>query len=214
MLRFCSRKLNMTGWRRFRFWQRRGGARAAWAAVLRLLDQHGKLDLSVGSLDGTPVQSPKYAGSGYSGKHRRTGRSVSLLVDRYGLPLAATATEGSRHDMATARRTMSKLKVGTNTSVGLLNADKGYDSAAFRRDLRKRGIRANIPERQFKHRRKRGRPPLYDKALGRLRAAVERTNAWFKYFRRLRYRWERKRGMFAAFVELACAVICVRRAGF
>jgi len=44
-----------------------------------------------------------------------------------------------------------------------------------------------------------------------IRALVERTNAWLKYFRKLRYRWERKKCMFQAMVELACLLICLRR---
>jgi hypothetical protein len=56
-----------------------------------------------------------------------------------------------------------------------------------------------------------GRKPSYDKATGKFRAFVERTNAWLKYFRKLRYRWERKKCMFATKVDLACLLICLRR---
>jgi len=90
-------------------------------------------------------------------------------------------------------------------------ADKGYDSRELRRYLRRRGIKANIPERQYKRRRKRGRPYKYDKDLGKSRFVVERTNAWLKSFRRLHFRWDRTSGSFEAFVLLACIVVCLRR---
>ena len=108
---------------------------------------------------------------------------------------------------------MNKLRVGAKRRVAELNADKGYDSKAFRKSMRKRGTVTNIPERQFKH-RKRGRKPRMDKAQFKFRAFVERANAWLKYYRKLRYRWDRKRAMFQAHVDLACICICIRRVGF
>lgn len=108
---------------------------------------------------------------------------------------------------------MHKLRVGAKRRVAELNADKGYDSKAFRKHMRKRGTKTNIPERKFKHRRKRGRKPRMDKAQFKFRAFAERTNAWLKYFRKLRYRWDRKRSMFQAHVDLACLIICLRKTG-
>jgi len=50
-----------------------------------------------------------------------------------------------------------------------------------------------------------------DKMQFKFRAFVERTNTWLKSYRKLRYRYERKRGMFQAVVDLACLLICLRR---
>lgn len=121
--------------------------------------------------------------------------------------------KGNRNDIVSAEATMQKLRVGAKRRVLELNADKGYDSQTFRRNLRKRGIATNIPERKFKHRRKRGRTPHMEKAQFKFRAFVERTNAWLKSFRKLRYRYERRRGMFQAHVDTACLLICLRRVG-
>jgi transposase len=203
-----------TCWRRLSFWRSRGALVGTWREVLGLLDRQGKVDLSLGALDGSLVQSPAFKdGTGYSGKHHRTGTNISLVTDKQGLPLANVLAKGNRHDLTNAEATIRKIRVGAKRRVGQLNADKGYDSRTFRTALRKRGIKANIPERVFKKRRKRGRKPSYDKATAKFRAFVERTNAWLKYFRKLRYRWERKKSMFQAFVDLACLLICMRRAG-
>lgn len=199
-------------WRRFNYWRTQAGLKATWQQVLRLLDGQGKLDLSLGHLDGSLVQSPKFQGTGYSKKHQRTGTNISLVTEKAGLPLAAVTAKGNRHDLVSAEATIRKIRVGAKRRLQELNADKGYDSATFRRNLRKRGIKTNIPERRYKHRRKRGRKPNYDKTKAKFRAFVERTNAWLKYFRKLRYRWERKQCMFQAWVDLACLVICLRRA--
>lgn len=198
-------------WRRFNFWRRRGALKLVWQHILILLDRQGKVDLSLGHLDGSLVQSPKFQGTGYSGKHHRTGTNISLLTEKNGLPLVALTAKGNRHDVVSAEATLRKLRVGAKRRIAELNADKGYDSAALRRNLRKRGIKTNIPERVHRHRRKYGRKPNYDQAKARFRSFVERTNAWLKSFRKLRYRWERKQCMFQAVVDLACLLICLRR---
>lgn len=198
-------------WRRLNFWRKRGQLKLVWQRVLLLLDHEGKLDLSLGNLDGTLVQAPKYQGVGYDSQHKRYGTNISLLTERNGLPLTDMTTKGNRNDIVSAEATVNKLRVGAKRKIKELNADKGYDSKAFRKHLRVRGIGTNIPERKAKHRRKRGRKPHMNKAQFKFRAFVERTNAWLKYFRKLRYRWDRKKAMFQAHVDLACLIICLRR---
>src|SRR5258708_1168580 len=53
-----------TCWRRLNFWCSRGQLKLTWQRVLAILDSEGKLDLSLGNLDGSLVQSPQYAGTG------------------------------------------------------------------------------------------------------------------------------------------------------
>lgn len=200
-------------WRRLSFWCKHGALKLVWQRILLLLDREGQLDLSLGNMDGSLVQSPKYAGVGYDSQHHRYGTNISLLTERNGLPLTNMTFKGNRNDITAAEATMKKLRVGAKRRVKELNADKGYDSKSFRKNMAKRGTKTNIPERQFKHRRKRGRKPHMDKLQFKFRAFVERTNAWLKSFRKLRYRYERKRGMFQAVVDLACLLICLRRVG-
>lgn len=200
-------------WRRLNFWRKRGQLKRIWQQVLLLLDRQGELDLSLGNLDGSLVQSPKFEGTGYNKRHHRNGTNISLATDKYGLPLANTLTKGNRHDLVSAEATIRKIKVGIKRRLKELNADKGYDSAAFRRHLTSRGTRSNIPERKHKHRRQHGPHPRYDKATAKFRAFTERTNAWLKYYRKLRYRWEQKKCMFQAMVDLACLLLCLRRVG-
>jgi transposase len=200
-------------WRRLRFWQKHRHLKKSWQQILLLLDHEGQIDLSLGNLDGTLVQAPQYAGVGYDSQHHRYGTNISLLTEKNGLPLTNMTFKGNRNDIVCAEATMHKLRVGAKRRVAELNADKGYDSKAFREHMAKRGTKTNIPERKFKHRRKRGRKPRMDKSQFKFRAFVERTNAWLKSYRKLRYRYERKRGMFQAMVDLACLCICLRRVG-
>ncbi len=79
-----------------------------------------------------------------------------------------------------------------------LHADKGYDSAANRQALRRRGIIARIARRGIESAEK----------LGRYRWVVERSLAWFNQFRRLRIRYERRADIHLAFLHLGCTLIC------
>lgn len=201
-----------TCWRRLRYWQRHRSVLLTWQSVLILLDREGQLDLTVGNIDGSLVQSPRFRDSaGYSGKHHRTGTNVVIATERAGVPLANAATRGNRHDLSIAERVVAQIRVGAKRRVRQLNGDKGFDSRPFRRAMRQRGIHVNAPERQFKHRRKRGRKPVYDQAVSKCRPFVERTIAWLKSFRRLRYRWERTKRMFQAMLDFGCLIICLRK---
>lgn len=98
-----------TCWRRLNFWRKRGALKLVWQHILILLDEQGELDLTLGSIDGSLVQSPKFKdGTGYSGKHHRTGTNISLLTDKQGLPLTNSTTKGNRHDITSAERTVNK----------------------------------------------------------------------------------------------------------
>lgn len=83
-----------------------------------------------------------------------------------------------------------------------LHADKGYAYPACRKALRRRGIVIRIARRGIESARR----------LGRHRYVIERTLEWISRFRRLARRYERKAAHFLGFAQLACAVICYRRA--
>ena len=200
----------VTYWRRLKFWQSKACVWPVWKLLLKLLGR--RVDLAAVKLDGTLVPSYRFqSGTGYSGKHHATGVKVSAAVDTHGLPLAVKLAPGNTADVDLAEATVKRIRVGNRTRPKILLADRGYDSRKFRRSLRQRGIKANIAERQYAHRRKLGRPPDYDPVLGKSRYAVERTNAWMKSFRRIHFRFDRKLPMFRVLVQLACVVICLRR---
>jgi transposase len=87
------------------------------------------------------------------------------------------------------------------TRPGKVHADKGYDSAANRDWLRRRGIRPRIARRGVESSSK----------LGRHRWKVERSLSWLSCWRRLGVRWDRDSGRWFAFVLVACAVVCFNR---
>lgn len=205
-------------WRRLRYWQERGALHTTWQAALDELERRAALDPLVSHLDGSLVQAPRWReATGYSGKHRRFGTTVSLLTDYDGTPLSAVLTAGNRNDVFSAAATLLKLRVSRSCQVGILNADKGYDSDQFRVFLAREDVVANIPPRRLvgcwavRHE---AHLVFYEPAVASLGVRVERTIAWLNYYRRLRYRWERSLAMFQACVDLACILTCLRKVEF
>lgn len=79
-------------------------------------------------------------------------------------------------------------------------ADKAYTWLSNIVSLGVRGIHALLPAKGTDE----------DRGLGTLRWVVERTIAWLHQFRRLRVRYERRADIHQAFLNIACAIICLR----
>lgn len=96
-------------------------------------------------------------------------------------------------------------------------ADRGYDGAELRRQLRRRGIDPMISERRRRRglplepgmptslRGNRRRPKVRD-PLARKRWPVERTNSWLRNWRRVATRWERRPELWLAVIQVAAAM--------
>ena len=88
-------------------------------------------------------------------------------------------------------------------------ADKGYSSRANRDYLRRRGIRATIPERrdQQANRARRGsaggRPPAFDKTTYKRRNIVERRFNRFKQYRAIATRYDKTATSYQGMIDLA-----------
>jgi hypothetical protein len=89
---------------------------------------------------------------------------IHLLADSGCRPLARVTSAGQRHDSLAFLPLMGRLKIARRgpgrprTRPGRVLCDKAYSSAAIRGHLRRRGIKATIPEPadQVKNRLKRG----------------------------------------------------------
>lgn len=87
----------------------------------------------------------------------------------------------------------------------------------MRRYLRRRGIRAVIPERKAgsgRRRRRRGRPPIFDAITYAKRNVIERLIGWLKEYRRLATRYEKYARCYLAMVKLAFIRRCFRKLEF
>jgi len=95
-------------------------------------------------------------------------------------------------------------------------ADRGYDGAELREQLRRRGVEPMISKRRrvgdpvadgtaTVRRANRRRPRPHD-PLGRHRWPVERTNSWLRNWRRVATRWERQPERWLAVIQIAAAI--------
>jgi putative transposase len=207
-----------THWRRLRLWRKGLHFRWLWKRILKLLQeqnpQQREENIKQLSIDGTLLQSFAFKErSGYSGKHRRVGVKASIVVDATGIPLSVVTSTGNAHDVSLAEYTVSGISGHAYVGSTIL-ADKGYDSRKFRKFAFYNGMKPNIPKRSYT---KEGGDPYsahmyrYDKEQAKYRFIVERTNAWFKSFRRLRNRFDYQIASFESFLYLAIIIICIRR---
>ena len=104
-------------------------------------------------------------GPGGAGRSRGGLTSkIHLLADAGCRPLARVTSAGQRHDSLAFAPLMDRLKIARRgrrrprTRPGQVLADKAYSSTAIRAHLRRRGIKATIPEPadQIRHRLRRG----------------------------------------------------------
>lgn len=95
-------------------------------------------------------------------------------------------------------------------------ADKAYSSRKIRQLLRRRRIKATIPERrdQIANRARRagrgGRPPAFDKTAYKGRNVVERCFAKMKQFRAVATRFDKLANRYRAGVVLAALILWLR----
>ncbi len=139
---------------------------------------------------------------GYKGK----GVTIHGVVEGNGMPLNATQTGANGDERQQVDPLLNGICVKTGKRgrprrrLKKIAFDKGYDDQKLRRRLRRRGIKPEIPKREYKNKPPRGRPPK--KTIPRYK--VERSFSWFqRKCRRLVVRWERKAACFTAFLQLA-----------
>jgi transposase len=137
----------------------------------------------------------------------RNGSKHHLLVDATGVPLAWTLSGGNRNDVTQLIPLVDRVppvrgKVGRpRRRPDRVSADRAYDHRPQRRQLRKRGIKAEIARRKTEH----------GSGLGRYRWVIERTFAWLHQFKRLLVRYDRRGEIHEAFLALGCCIVCYRR---
>lgn len=197
---------------RFRSWVREQRIRRAVVRTLRRL----RLDKTVWCLDTTVVRASR-AAAGAPRRHgdQALGRSrggwgtkLSVVCDGSGLPLAAVAGPGQRHDLRLAEATLRRATKYLG-KPGSLAGDKAYSAPWLRAWLVKQGVRPVIPTRSDQRRDPRFSPRTY-----RRRNVVERLIGWLKESRRVATRYDKLLEVYLGFVHLAMLRRLLRVEGF
>ena len=156
--------------------------------------------------------------------HSRGGLTtkIHLLADTSCRPLARLTSAGQRHDSLGFEPLLGRLRIARHspgrprTRPGRLLADKAYSSRAIRARLRRRGIKATIPEPadQIAGRRRRGRrggrPPAFDRELYKQRNVVERAIGKLRQHRAVATRYDKRDFVYRGTVDVAAIRIWLR----
>ena len=151
----------------------------------------------------------------------RSGSRFHLVVDASGIPLAIEISAGNEHEQHFLLPLIDRVCAAGRSPVEVW-ADRGYDAARLRDQLRQRGIEPMIskrrragdpipegtPTREVWKGRKRYRKVTDPN--GRHRWPVERTNSWLRAWRRVDTRWERRPELWLAAIQLAAAITAYR----
>ena len=190
-------------WRYFQELQRRGKLKLIYEQLAGV-----KTDIIEGAIDTTTATSFRFKNlTGFDGKHKKTGTKISLFADKNGLPADVTFGKGNQHDTVFVEE---HLKKTAGRRKRIINLDKGYTGADFRRRMRNRGTKINMEMRKGDYTRKRGPKFRFDEIKYKIRFLVERLNAWLKNFRRIRMRREYHAAMYKAFVYLGLIIVLIR----
>jgi transposase len=138
------------------------------------------------------------------------------VTEGNGLPLAFLVTAANVAEVTVGLKVVDRIRVPRpqgrpRQRPASLAADKSYDSADFRWELRRRGIQPSIPQRKWKNRRRRpGRPSLVHQVSQR-RWKVERSHGWLDNWRRLVTRYDWYAESYIAFLTIACFMVTLAR---
>jgi transposase len=198
----------MTCWRRLRAWQQAGVWFQLHQVLLEQLDDAGKIDWSRAAVDSSFARAfGGVEGSGPNPTDRgRPGVKHHVLVDGNGIPLAIDVTPANAPeitDLLPLVDSAGPLEEGTAEPTHrpeALYGDRAYDSEPHREQLRERGIEPKLAKRRTAH----------GSGLGVYRWVAERFFAWAHGMRKLRFVTEKSNEMQVAFLNLACALICLR----
>jgi transposase len=119
---------------------------------------------------------------------------INARTNAEGLPIGIVITPGQAHDVTAFPALMHESDHDPEQMLG----DKGYDSAAVRQDVEKRGGEAVIPTTASRKIQR-----TVDKAIYALRNRIERFFNRLKNSRRVATRYDKLSESFVAFVLLA-----------
>ena len=180
----------------YRRWCRMNVFEQVFKTILEL--QKDKLDTEVLNLDGTHSLAKK-SGDEIAYQHRKKGRTSNTLImtDGRGIPIAiGDIISGNHNDLYNIVPQLSKIIRAVNDSGivienSILNADKGFDTKAFRRFCRRRKMVPNVKE-NIRNRKKikRGRKREFYEQTYKRRFVNERCFAWIDSFKTLLIRFD------------------------
>jgi transposase len=175
---WASKSATHRWWQR---WQADGTLAAMQARMLGIAEERGMIRWDYGAVDGA-FSPGKGGGEGVARGGKGKGILLHRLTEAQGMPLANRTTPANGDERAQVLPLLDAVQLRTQKRgrprkrLNVIATDKGYDAKALRHQLRKRGIRAQLPKRIWKTKKHCGRP--IKTVVPRFQA--ERTFAWFQ----------------------------------
>ena len=168
------------------------------------------------SLPGRQLRAWQKGGEDIAYGWKGQGSTVPLVTEGNGLPLAFLVTAANVSEVTVGLKVVDQVRVPRpqgrpRRRPASLAADKSYDSADFRWELRRRGVQPSIPQRKLQNRRRRpGRLPQVH-PVSQSRWKVERSHGWLANWRRLVTRYDWYTESYLAFLTIACFMVTLSR---
>ena len=147
---------------------------------------------------------------------------IHIAADQRCRPIARVITAGQRHDSLAFGAVMNDIRIrrrhGGRPRIrpDRVSADKAYSTRKIRNSLRRRGIKATIPEpaNQVQGRAARGRaggrPPAFDRETYKDRNTVERAFNRLRGYRAVATRYDKREFVFRGTIDVASIGIWLR----
>ncbi|MGH3924189.1 MAG: IS5 family transposase [Pseudonocardiaceae bacterium] len=147
---------------------------------------------------------------------------IHLAADTRCRPISRVTSAGHRHDCLAFEAVMAGIRIRRRgrgrprTRPAQVLGDKAYSSRAIRSHLRRRRIKATIPEpadqraNRLRRGSKGGRPPKFDPESYKLRNVVERAINKLKGHRAVATRYDKRDYMFRGTIDVASIRIWLR----
>jgi transposase len=193
--------------RRFQRWCEQEVLRDVLCALANELREQGGIDESECFVDAM-FSSAKGGGEGVGPTKRGKGVKIMGIVDRHGLPVAASTHAANHHEVTLVQLTFDFYMIEAKPEN--LIGDKAYDSDNLDEELRQQGIRMIAPHRSNRRRLRRTQDGRRLRRYQR-RWLVERFFSWIQWHRRILVRWEYYAQNFLGFVQLACTLILLKQ---
>jgi len=191
--------------RRFQQWCERQVLRDVLTKLANALREQGEIDESESYIDAT-FASAKGGGEQIGPTRRGKGVKIMAIVDRHGMPLSVSTHAANHHEVTLVQLSFDFYMIEAKPQN--LIGDKAYDSDGLDKSLKKDGVEMIAPHRS--NRRMKTQDGRRLRRYAR-RWIVERFFAWIQWKRRLLTRWEYYPENFLGFVQLASAMVLLRR---
>ncbi len=138
------------------------------------------------------------------------------MTEGNGLLLAFLVTAANVSEVTVGLKVVDQVRVPRpqgrpRQRPASLAADKSYDRADLRWELRRRGIQPSIPQRKLKNRHRRpGRLPQVH-PVSQSRWKVEGSHGWLDNWQRLVTRYDWYTDSYLAFLTIACLMVTLSR---